>query len=234
MTGGPNSVTMREMAALHIYTSTISDGAMKSTDGHYASVLPARQTFLEKHAIAPADTTLVQLAYEGDDYTRYQTVADHDRGDGIVRPASIISDALVTTRPGHALFLPLADCIGAVIHDPTRNILMLSHLGRHNLEQDGGKRSIEYLVGEHNVRPENLTVWLSPAAGGNNYPLYSFDSRSLHDVAIEQLLAAGGIDRSNIARSDIDTTTHPDYYSHSQAIKDRGPHGRFAVIAVLS
>lgn len=227
------SVKIKGMTSLHIYTSTVSDGSMKSTDGHYASVLPIRQTFLEKYTLAPADTTLVQLAYEGDDYTRYQTVTDHDRGDGIVRPASIISDALVTTRPGHALFLPLADCIGAVIHDSSQNILMLSHLGRHNVEQHGGKKSIEYLVSEHGVTPENLTVWLSPAAGGDNYPLYSFDNRSLHDVAIEQLVAAG-VDTNNIARSDIDTTTHPDYYSHSQAIKDRGPHGRFAVIAMLS
>lgn len=218
---------------LRIYTSTARDGSMKSPDMDFAVVLPARTAFLQQHGIAPSDATLVQLTYDGNDFCRYYAVTNDDKGDGITRAASRDADALVVTQPGHALLLPLADCIGAVIHDPTQNILMLSHLGRHNLEQFGGTKSIEFLVEKYASNPKDLTVWLSPAAGQQSYPLYAFDNRSLHDVATEQLLAAGVLAK-NITTSPIDSATDPNYFSHSQFLKDnRENDGRFAVVAML-
>jgi copper oxidase (laccase) domain-containing protein len=220
--------------SLSIACSTTSDGSMKPLDGSFASVLPARQSFLEKNGMHPVDTTLVRLIYEGKDYTRYSTVSQDEKGAGIVCETPLINDGLVVTEPGHALFLPLADCIGAVIHDPTKNTLMLSHLGRHNLEQYGGTKSIEYLVKEHGVNPKDLTIWLSPAAGKEYYPLYAFDNRSLHDVATEQLIAAG-VRPEAIERSPIDSAADPRYYSHSQFLKGHRPDdSRFAVAAMLT
>ena len=208
---------------------------MKSIhEGDASAVNQARTRFLESHHIAPDDTTLVRLTYGRDDYCTYRTVSSHDKGDGITRPSTIIADALVTTEPNHALFLPLADCIGAVIHDPTQNILMLSHLGRHNLEQLGGTKSIEYLVEQFACLPENLTVWLSPAAGAKNYPLFAFNNHSLHDVAYEQLQAAG-IRTETINISPVDTTIDTNYFSHSEFIKGNRPtDGRFAVATQLT
>lgn len=218
---------------LVIATSTVSDGSMKSVDQNYASVFPMRTAFLQKHAIRSEDTTLVQVTYGGDDYCRFSTLTSSNKGDGITRNATIKADALVVTEPDHALFLPLADCIGAVIHDSTNNLLMLSHLGRHNLEQYGGTKCIKYLVAKHDVNPKNLSVWLSPAAGKENYPLFAFDNRSLHDVAVEQLIAAG-VNPANITASPVDSSTAPDYFSHSQFLKGtRETDGRFAVVAVL-
>lgn len=218
---------------MEIHTSTVNDGSMKSPDRNFATVLPIRSKFLDNHGIRANQTTLVQVTYESDDFCRYYTVDSPYLGDGITRPSTLEADALVTTQPGHSLFLPLADCIGAVIHDQHQNILMLSHLGRHNLEQQGGTRSVEYLSREHNSAPANLKVWLSPAAGATNYPLYSFDNRSLHDVATEQLTAAG-IPIANITSSPIDSSQDPNYYSHSQFLAGhRDTDGRFAVAAIL-
>ena len=219
---------------LKITCSTLTDGSMKQVGGSYESVFPARQTFLKKNSIDVADTTLVRLSYEGNDFVRYQTASDRHKGDGITRQASVISDGLAVAKPGHALFLPLADCIGAVIHDPKNGVLMLSHLGRHNLEQFGGNRSIEYLVNEHGSNPADLTVWLSPAASKHYYPLYSFDNRSLHDVTIEQLTQAGVLPE-HITASSIDSAADPQYYSHSQFLQDKRPDdGRFAVVAMMA
>lgn len=216
-----------------IVTSTIADGSMKSLDKSYQSVLPARTAFLAKHDIRPDDTTLVHLVYEGADYLRYQTLDDDARGDGITQPASFIADGMVVTKPGHALFLPLADCVGAVIHDPVKNLLMLTHLGRHNLEQHGGNKSVEYLIHEFDSDPKQLIVWLSPAAGKVKYPLFAFDNRSLHDVTIEQLVAAG-ISPDNITASPIDTTSDENYFSHSEFLQGhRKTDGRFAVVCVM-
>jgi copper oxidase (laccase) domain-containing protein len=217
-----------------IANSTAADGSMKSIDRNFASVLPTRTAFLQKHEIDPADTALVQVTYGGDDFCRFRTLSDNDKGDGITRDATIEADALVVTNSDHALFLPLADCIGAVIHDPIKNILMVSHLGRHNLEQFAGTKCIQYLVDQHQVDPKDLTVWLSPAAGKENYPLYAFDNRSLHDVATEQLLA-GGVLHDNITVSPIDSSVDQNYFSHSQFLKgNRETDGRFAVVAIMN
>lgn len=219
--------------SLQIYTSRTDDGSMKPVHGDDAAVAQNRAIFLDQHDISPNNTTLLHLTYGGDDYTRYQTVDEELMGDGIVRDSTIEVDALVTTHLNHALFLPLADCIGAVIHDPAKNILMLSHLGRHNLEQLGGTKSVEYLVEKFAVDPANLTVWLSPAAGKDNYPLFSFENRGMHDIATEQLKAAGVL-AQNISASTTNTTTDKDYFSHSQFLAgNRNTDGRFAVAAIM-
>lgn len=199
-----------------------------------ASVNAARTAFLHRQNIDPALTTLVRLTYDTDNYRRYVSLDDSQRGDGIIRPSRITSDALIVTAANHALFLPLADCIGAVIHDASRGILMLSHLGRHNLEQHGGEASIRHLVETYGCDPTHLAVWLSPAAGGTEYPLYAFDHRGLHEVAIEQLQRAG-IRLSNITASPVNSASDTQYYSHSQFLSgNRLTDGRFAVVAMLS
>lgn len=218
---------------LYFATSTVQDGSMKSPNRSYKTVLAARQKFLKKHDIKTNDTTLVQVTYETDDFCRYFTLTDADKGDGITRAPTYAADALVTTTSGHALFLPLADCIGAVIHDTKQNILMVSHLGRQNLEQLSGTKCVQYIIDTHGSNPSDITVWLSPAAGRKAYPLYSFDNRSLHDVAVEQLKAAG-IPSKNITVSPIDSAADENYYSHSQFLKgNRHTDGRHAVVAML-
>jgi copper oxidase (laccase) domain-containing protein len=220
---------------LRIFTSNISNGSMKSVhDGNLVKSNQSRTDFLLQNNIQPEATTLVRLEYEGDDYCRYATIDDKYKGDGIVRASTIVNDGLVVSKPNHALFLPLADCIGAVLHDPVKNILMVSHLGRHNLEQFGGSRSVEFLQKYHDVNPQDVAVWLSPAAGKTNYPLFAFGGRSLHDVATEQLINAG-ILRENIDISAIDTSLDDNYHSHSQFLKGkRNNDGRFAIVAFMS
>lgn len=221
--------------AIVVVNSTLLDGSMQSIHGgNLVRANQSRTDFLNKSGIQPEATTLVRLKYEGDDYCRYATIDDTFKGDGIVRESTVVSDALVVTQPKHALFLPLADCIGAVLHDPVKNILMVSHLGRHNLEQYGGTRSVEYLQERHNVSPQDVTIWLSPAAGKSNYPLFEFNNRSLHDVAMEQLIRAG-IRAENIDISPIDSSQDVNYSSHSQFLKGRRDNdGRFAVVAFMT
>jgi copper oxidase (laccase) domain-containing protein len=157
-----------------------------------------------------------------------------DQGKGIVPGTDIeVYDALMTTQPGIALFLPLADCVGAILYDPTKKVLMVSHLGRHNIEQQGALKSVEYMKDNAGVEPNNLKVWLSPSAGKENYPLFAFDNKSQQDVVLEQLKEAG-VSAANIETANVDTTTSEDYFSHSQYLKDNSkPNGRFAIVAML-
>lgn len=218
---------------IEIFTSTVTDGSMKSLDANFDTVLPIRAAFLATHDIKPEDTALVHLVYEGDNYTRYTTGNEVLRGDGIIRPSTIIADGIATTQSGLALFLPLADCIGVVLHDPTLDVLMLTHLGRHNLEQFGGTKSVQYMIEQFGCDAKNITAWLSPAAGQASYPLFSFSHQGMHEVALQQLIAAG-LPSDAITVSPIDVTQDNNYYSHSEFLKRNRPtDGRFAVVAVM-
>lgn len=219
----------------HIFVSTITDGNMKSTNGDYREVQENRQRFLAKNGIEIQNTTLLQVVYEGNDYCRYATVADEDMGDGIASPPSIVSDALLTYTPGQALFLPIADCAPLVIWSDEKNAMMLSHLGRQSVEQGGGRKSIEYFLQETGVSPTSLRLWLGPAAGAENYPLWACENRGLHEVILDQL-ALAGVQPSQIEVSPVDVTKDPAYYSYSNFLKGlqvEAGDGRFAVVAVL-
>lgn len=213
--------------------STQNDGSMKTPEADQTIIQQNRQTFLQKNDINPADSTLLTLSYDGDDYCRYIALDVATKGDGITRDGTINADGVVVTADYHGVLLPLADCVGAVIHDPVKKIMMVSHLGRHSLEQHGGTRSIKHLMDTYGVNPGDLTVWLSPAASRNSYPLEAFDGRGLREVAIEQLMNAGVVPEK-INASTADTTLDPAYFSHSEFLQGRrDTDGRFAIVAVM-
>ena len=214
-----------------ILISTRQDGTMKGEDR--VAVLHNRRQFLEMHGHNPSRSTIVRLNYEGSDYCRYQLVEDAQHGDGVTHEMGAISDALLTNNPEVSLFLPLADCVGVVLYDEAGEWLMVSHLGRHNLEQDGGRKSAEYFVSETGVPASRIKVYMTPAAGKINYPLFAFSNRSLHEVATEQLRAAG-IERAHIEIDARDTTNDYSLYSHSEFLRgNRESDGRFMVVARL-
>lgn len=215
-----------------IAMSAMSDGSMSKavTDEER---LKNRSRFLRQYSLTPSQAVLVHLSYDTTDFRRYYTIGTDQAGDGITYPSSILADALFTQSKNLALLLPVADCIGVVIYDPTNQALGLAHLGRHNLLQSGGTGIIAYMVDEFGSRPSDLQLWLSPAAGRENYPLHDFDNRSLHEVALEQLLAAG-VGSEQIAIDSRDTTMDEAFFSHSEFLKgNRVTDGRQAVIAMI-
>jgi len=220
--------------SLKIFISKVSDGTMKPFDiNNQISVLETRTKFLQKNGIDPYKTTLVGVKYDTKNYKKYKIIGDMERGDGIITKTAIMADALVVSKINHALFLPLADCIGSVLFIKSRNILMLSHLGRHSLEQFGATESVQYLIKNFNIKPTDISIWLSPSAGKESYPFISFNDHGLQEVAIEQFINAG-IPISNINKSNIDTTTDDNYFSHSQFLKgQQDSDGRFAIAAII-
>lgn len=218
-----------------VAVSSVHNGPM-NFKGHAAEEIVAnRQAFLEGAGIEPLQATLLQVTFEDTtNFTRYHIAGDEQMGEGILEPISdTVADALVVTRPEHAVFLPLGDCIGAVIYDPVNEILMVSHLGRHSIEQNGGHKSIEYLVQEFGSQPGDVLVWLSPAVGKRSYPLHAFDGRGIHEVAVSQMLQAG-VSIHNIEVSHVDTAENPDYFSHSEyKAGNQDNDGRFAIVAMM-
>lgn len=216
--------------------SSRRDGNMSFNYGDRVETLAHRMAFLEVAGVPIEHATLVQVTYgDAKDFARYKIITDDYKAEGMAWPVSTtIADALVVTKPGHGLFLSIADCAGLIIHDPVKKVLMVSHVGRHSAEIDGAQRSIEYLKKQLDCNPVDLRVWVSPAVGKESYPLRARDGKSLHEVIRAQLLEAG-IEKKNTEFSAIDTATSSNYFSHSQFLAGkRKSDGRFAIVAMMT
>ena len=215
-----------------IAISSVVDGSM-STSVSSDKKLSNRVSFLKRSNITARQTVLVYLQYKGDDYMRYFSVTSDFAGDGIITPPSITADALFTTEKNLALLLPVADCIGAVLYDPVRSVLGLAHLGRHNLIQVGGTGIVAYMVETFGSSVDDITVYLGPAAGRERYPLYDFNNRSLHEVAMEQI-QSGGVLPQNIFVDPRDTAKDKTLFSHSEFLQgNQSSDGRQAIVTMM-
>ncbi len=211
------------MSEIIVATSTVEDGSMYDrNDDADPTVLANRERFLTAHSIQVDQTTRLGVnTVERDkvlhetDWCKYVEVTEQDSGRGMHGDKGLPCDALVTRDPNRALALAVADCIGTAIYDPTQSVLMVTHLGRQSLEQDGGKKSVEYLVEKYQSNPADLKVWMTAAAGKEKYPMWAFDNRSMKDVVFEQL-AAAGILLANITDNPAETTEDLNYFSYSE------------------
>ena len=223
---------MRQVIVAH---STVTDGSMLNREQpHDAQVFAHRNRWLASLGIPIQNTYRVCLTYgDNKDFCRYREVLVGDAPADTADVANQEADALIATQPGQALFLPLADCIGAVLFDEAHGVLMLSHLGRHSLEQNGGVRSVERLVSLYGTKPEDLKVWMSAAVGRDSYKIFALDNKGMKEAAFEQF-AAAGIRPENIQDTPFDTAQDSRYYSHSEFLKgNRTDNGRHAIVAMM-
>lgn len=219
--------------AVRAAVSSKQNGNMKFGLGDDAEAIKNRRSFLQEAGFAIDRTTLVAINYDTDNFAKYRIVKEEEAKTGMTQPENVEpADALVTDHPGHALFLPLADCVGVILHDPLRHVLMVSHVGRHSAEIDGARRSVKYLKDAFKSDPARIKVWLSPGVGKATYPLHRFGGKGLQEVIVDQLKASGVL-AENIEVSDIDTATSEQYYSHSQYLQGNDDLGRFAIVAEM-
>lgn len=217
---------------IEVLLSTTRDGSLRSSETPEPTIGDsATHDYLVDHDIEPAQATLLCLSYDTDDFCKYHEVTPDEVGAGFIKPQVHVADALVTQVSDVALFLPIADCIGAVLYHPQTRTLLLSHLGRHNLEQQGGVRSVEYLA-QYGVNPSELLAYLSPAADKKRYPLFAFDNQSLHEVATQQLVQAGVLEEC-IMVDTRDTVADLDFFSHSAFLRGEKPRGRHAIVCYI-
>lgn len=219
--------------SVQVHFSTVADGSMYNRkDLADPAVIENRRRFLESHGTTLENTTRVAFTYQGEEapYTRYITLDDSLYGTGMTGEGEP-ADAIVTTKPGHALFLPVADCIAAVLYDPVHKILMLTHLGRHSLEQGGALSSIAYLATNFGSATYELHIWMSAAAAKENYPIWKLNNQGLKEAAMEEFRMAG-VPLSQIHDTPADTTTDHSYYSYSEFLKGNRPEdGDHCVVA---
>ncbi len=212
--------------------SSVDDGDLSSRGSAQEKTRTKinRSNLLKKLGIMSDRVACIQTTYGGD-HTRYKVVTSNDQD--LIGTMPYDSDSLATRTSGVVLFLTLADCIGAIIYDPVHNALMIAHLGRQATEQHGASKSIEFMTASFGSRPSDLIIWMGPAAGSANYPLFSFENQSLHQVNRQHFIDAS-VDPAKITTSPIDTTNDTNYFSHSEFLKDRRSiDGLHAAVAML-
>lgn len=218
-----------------VATSTVSDGSMYDRNNHLnEAVIKNRKRFLAAQSISVAQTTRLRVEYDRSDFCRYRQVDEVDKDTGMRNPGGEVADAIITKEKNHALFLPIADCVGTVLYDSAHQVLALAHLGRHSLEQQGGKKIVSHLAQKYDVDPADLRVWLTPAAGKENYPIWALENKGMKEVVFEQLYAAG-VQKKHIVDNQAETDTSPHYFSYSAFLRGSQENdGDHAIVAMMT
>ena len=229
------------MTSIKLFQSAVSDGSMLNRhDPDDSSVIENRRKFFDKHNVPfektiRLNTDLLKRATVDHEtnYCKFIPVDLSNAGDGMNGDSLIVADAIVTTQKDLPLMLPVADCVGAVLFDPVNTVLMMSHLGRHSLEQKGAVQAVHYLKEHFQTKPEEIQVWLTPAAGKDSYKIWALDNKGMKEATLEQLAEAGVLS-SNIQDDSRHTTEDETLYSYSEFLKGhRNEDGDHMIAAVM-
>lgn len=74
------------------------------------------------------------------------------------------SDALITAEAGWLLAVSVADCIPVLLYDPAHHLVAGVHSGWRGTQADITARTIGRLRQEYGTRPDDLRVYVGPAA----------------------------------------------------------------------
>ena len=209
-------------------------------DPHSDVVLACRRDFCAEAGIEYKDTVYQVISY--DSQATYDKIVEVDAYSTTTHIKGIQADALYTESKGVGLFLPVADCIATVIHDPITGAVCLAHLGRHSTVANLASKIVKYFESKGS-NAKNLKIWMGPHVFAKDYIMQYFTPQDESDwrpfvqhiqggVAVDisgfniQSFVRSGVMRKNIYVSSVNTADDSRYYSHSQG----DIAGRFAVV----
>ena len=217
--------------SLVVGVSSRQDGTMldRSEGFHSSIAVKNRKKFCVSAGMDYDECVYQKIKYDKE-ATFDHVVEVYDR-DKTKFASDVYGDGLFTSSPGVGLFLPVADCVATILHDPIQGNLALLHMGRHSTLTDIIRRIVE-LFEQKGSRVEDIIVWMSPSAKKGTYKLKWFNEKSdkrWEDHVIEKdsfvyidlpgynkdRLMENGILEENIFISSIDTVLDSDYFSHS-------------------
>lgn len=232
-------------ADVTVAVSSKSDNTMldRARGFHEELVLQDRIRFCQQVGVA-YEACVFQLIRYDDQQTYDHTVAVHIQ-DTVAYTAEVAADGLFTTERGVGLFLPVADCVAAVMYDPVKRCLGMFHLGRHSTYANLATCAVKYFT-EQGSKTTDIIIWMSPSAGADSYRLDWFDYEDdpawkgfytksedgfLLDLAgyNHRRFVAAGVLSENITTSKVDTMVDSNYFSHSNG----DVSGRIAVVAMM-
>ena len=210
--------------------SDINDGKMRFFDGNENEIMGNQAKLGELIGLENTRIARIRTIYGGrDSFTDYKEITEENLPEySINNSESVIpvTDGLVTKCHGVGMLLPLADCLGAVVFDERQKIFGVLHAGRHNIEQYGPRKYIEFLKENYECKPEDIKIYCSPYAV--NYQIDILQGMTMSEAAMKQFLEAGVLPE-NVIDDRINTVTDENYPSNSAGDIDK----RFAIVAKL-
>lgn len=121
------------------------------------------------------------------------------------RSALAETDALVTSTPGLALVVQVADCVPVLLVDAEAGVVAVAHAGRRGAAGGIITRTVEAMA-VHGARPDRVDVLMGPAICGRCYEvpadLQAEVEAALPGSACETAAGTAGLDlRAGIARA---------------------------------
>jgi YfiH family protein len=209
-----------------------------------------------RRAAAAVGTGLSDMVFCNQSHGRaVAVVTAADRGRGTLSLADAIdsTDALVTTEPGIALVVMVADCVPIVLHDPVAHVLACVHAGWRGTVAQVSEAAVD-VMSTLGASPADIIACLGPAIAPDHYQVGAdvaeaaqqcFGSRTgevlrpdgtgqwLFDLwtANQIALRRAGLRDENVHVAAVPTGSH----GSDQFFSDRElrPCGRFAAIARL-
>jgi len=214
---------MIDTANIKFGFSTVSDGNLSYARGLPAEVTASRSKYLSMQGIDPNRAVAISLVHGN----LVVEVTNDDTGNLLNQDeqGNITADGLITSTPGLALFMVVADCIPIVIYDTRLKILALVHAGRKGVELNILGSAVKQMI-QKGSNPEDIIIKTGPAIAPESYVFdntteidtdfwagnlaYGPDKKYHMDTKnklFEQALELG-IAKNNITISTIDTFTN--------------------------
>ncbi len=176
------------------------------------------------------------------------------KGRDIVGLKNIIStdaDGIISSSPGIAAGVRLADCVGTVIADPGNKVIASVHSGWKGIAAGIPVKAIKKMKKYFGSNPADLIAAVSPAIGPCCYEVGAELYNQLHKqpvfsnifkrrkgriymdlwAGVKNLLLEAGLKKKNIHVCNICTFDNPKYfYSHR---RDKGRTGRHMAIGAV-
>lgn len=202
----------------------------------------------------PERTVVMDVTSDQANWDTIYEVQEIGAGRGVYDTSTrLVADALVTRTPDLVLLLPTADCCPVVIHDSSRQVVALAHLGWQSTNAGLVSKVVSFLKQHYQTRPVDLRVWVGPCIKAESYVFAQavqesdprwrpFLKRTTRGIGIDIVgynvagLQSAGVLSQNIQICPVDTATSPDYFSHYRASRSEGkePECRFATVCMLA
>jgi polyphenol oxidase len=175
--------------------------------------------------------------------------------DGVADSVSAFpaTDAMITSLPGTALTILVADCAPVVFFDPVRRAIGVAHSGRAGTVRGVLPQTVEAMAAAFGSAPRDLLVGIGPAIGAASYEIgdaqaakvtaaFGADGPRLlrptrpghctFDLvgALRIQLRAAGVADASVHEMAVDTRTATGTFFSDRAAR---PCGRFAALAML-
>ena len=210
--------------------SDVNDGKMRFFGGDEQEIITNQTKLGELIELNGEAVARVRTTYDvRNEYTDYKEITEENLKEYTILNSEKdipVTDGLVTKCHGVGMLLPLADCLGAVVFDERQKIFGVLHAGRHNIEQYGPRKYIEFLKENYECKPEDIKIYCSPYAV--NYQIDILQGMTMSEAAMKQFLEAGVLPE-NVIDDRINTVTDENYPSNSAGDLDK----RFAIVAKL-